>query len=79
MNTNDLKPEFQIGKNGLNENIIKDIKARLKKKKTIKIKFLQSAIKGKNKEELFNKLREHTNSRIIKKIGFTVILRYEKH
>jgi len=79
MNTTDLKPEFQIGKNGLNENIIKDIKARLKKRKIIKIKFLQSAIKGKNKEELFNNLKEHTKSKIIKKIGFTVVLKYEKH
>ena len=37
------------------------------------------AIKGKNKEELFNNLKESTKSKIIKKIGFTVVLKYEKH
>ena len=79
MNTNLLKPEFQIGKNGLNDNIIKDIKARLKKKKILKIRFLQAAIKGKSKDELFARLKEETGARILKKIGFTLVLKYEKH
>ena len=77
MNISYLKPEFQIGKSGINGNIIKDIKARLKKKRILKIKFLPTAIKDGDKKEMFNRLAKETSSRIIRKIGFTLVLEYE--
>ncbi len=79
MNTHYLKAEFNIGKNGITENLIKDIKEKLKKKKMIKIKFLPSIIKGKDKDALFHQLAKETNAKIIKKIGFTIVLKYEGH
>ena len=39
---------IQIGKAGLSEAIIKEIKAQLKNKKLIKVKFLKTAMKDKN-------------------------------
>ncbi len=77
MNTHYLKAEFNVGKNGVTEHLIKDIRERLKKKKMIKIKFLPSIIRGKDKEDLFHLLAKETNAKIIKKIGFTVVLKYE--
>jgi RNA-binding protein len=79
MNTHYLKAEFNVGKNGLTENLIQDIKEKLKKKKIIKIKFLPSIIKGKDKDALFHQLAKETNTKIVKKIGFTIVLKYEGH
>ena len=79
MNTQLLKPAFQIGKSGVTDGIAKAIAARLKKNKIMKIRFLQSAMKGKNKEELFSLLASKTKARILKKIGFVLVLKYESH
>ncbi len=77
MNIHYLKPEFLIGKRGINDQIVRDIKSRLKKKKILKIKFLPAAIKGTKKQEVFEKLAKEANAKIIKKIGFTLVLKYE--
>ena len=68
-----LEPSVRIGKAGITENIIKQIKDQLKKKKVIKVKFLSTAIKD-NKKELANELAQRTNSKIIHKVGFIVVL-----
>ncbi len=64
-----------IGKNGLTNNVIKNIKNKLKEKKIIKIKILPTYIKGKDKTYVFNDIAKKTNSRIVRKIGFTLILK----
>ena len=66
-----------IGKSGLTEPVIKEVKKKLKQKKLIKIKFLKSALDKKDKKELFKELAEKTNSKIIHKVGFVVVL-YKK-
>ena len=62
----------RIGKSGLTENVIDEIKKQLKKNKVIKIKFLKTAITDKKK--LFAEIAEKTNSKIMKKVGFTIVL-----
>ena len=74
MNTNEIKPSVRIGKKGITEESIKEINKLLKKKKTIKIKFLKSVIGQKDKNELFEELSKKTDSKIIEKKGFTIIL-----
>ena len=70
----ELKPIIHVGKAGLTENAIKEIKIQLKKKKLIKIKFLKSIVKENDKKELFNELASKTGSKIIHKVGFVAIL-----
>lgn len=68
-----MEPHIRVGKNGLTDNVIEEIKLQLKKHKTIKIKFLRAAIND-NKKELFNQLLEKTKTKLVKKIGFVVVI-----
>ena len=68
------KPIMILGKGGLTENIIKDLKQHLKNKKVIKVKILKSFIEGKNKKEVFNEIAEKTGSELLHKIGFVIVL-----
>ncbi len=76
--TNLLKPVLRIGKNGLTENVIKELKNQLKKKKLIKVKLLKSFIEGKDKKKIAKEIANKTNSTIIQQIGFVVVMYKEK-
>ena len=68
-----LEPILRIGKNGLTENVIKEIGSLLKEKKLIKIKMLKPAI-SKNKKEMINKIVEKTDSELIEAVGNIAVL-----
>ncbi len=68
---------IQVGKAGLTEAVIEEIKVQLKNKKLVKVKFLRSAIKDEDKKELFKELADKTKSEIIHQVGFVVAL-YKK-
>ena len=72
-----LEPIINVGKAGLTDSVIEEIKVQLKKRKLIKIKFLKSALKDKDKKELAQELVEKTNAQLIHKVGFVVVL-YKK-
>jgi len=72
-----LEPVVRIGKAGITNNVVKEIKKQLEKKKLIKIKLLKSFVKGKNKKLVAMELAEKTDSIIVNKVGFTVVL-YKK-
>ncbi|MDD5086523.1 MAG: YhbY family RNA-binding protein [Candidatus Nanoarchaeia archaeon] len=69
-----IQPVIRIGKSGLTENAIKEIKKQLKKKKLIKVKFLRSFISDKNKKQAANEIAEKTESILIDSVGFVVVL-----
>jgi len=69
-----LEPIIRVGKNGLTENTIKEIKKQLNKKKLIKVKFLRSFIGDKNKKEVAKEIAQKTNSQLIDSVGFVVVL-----
>jgi RNA-binding protein len=69
-----IDPVIRIGKSGLTENAVKEIKKQLKKKKLIKIKFLRNFISDKNKKQVANDVAEKTESILIDLIGFVVVL-----
>ncbi|MBA3064322.1 RNA-binding protein [Candidatus Woesearchaeota archaeon] len=69
-----LEPVIRIGKNGLTESTIKEIKKQLNKKKLIKVKLLRAFVKGKDKKLVANKIAEETNSRLIDLVGFVIVL-----
>ncbi|MGQ4914185.1 MAG: YhbY family RNA-binding protein [Candidatus Asgardarchaeia archaeon] len=72
---------LNIGKYGLSENVIKEIKRHLEKHREIKLKFLSSIV---HDQESFRKYIEEIKEKlpeveIAKKIGHTLILRRQKH
>ena len=70
----EIEPVLRIGKNGITEGIIEEIKMQLKKKKLIKIKFLKSAMEDIDKKALALRIAEDTNSELIDQVGFVIVL-----
>ena len=71
---NNLDVAVRVGKQGLSENTVSEIKKLLKKRKLIKVKLLQSAIEGKDKKEFAKEIASKTESDIVDMIGFVVVL-----
>ncbi len=69
-----LEPVIRIGKNGLTESTVKEIKKQLNKKKLIKVKFLRAFISDKNKKEVAKEIAQKTNSQLIDLVGFVIVL-----
>ena len=66
-----IRPRVQIGKNGINENIISNIDKILHDHELIKIKYLDHKIQRKSLTAIIS---EKTDSIILDEIGNTVIL-----
>ncbi len=73
-NFNELKPCVRIGKNGLTDSVIQEVNKHLKKKKTIKIKFLKSYLEGKDKKTAFEETEKKLGAKVLEKKGFTIVL-----
>lgn len=75
-----LKPIIQIGKNGLSEGTLEEIKKHLKKRKLIKIKCLKyylSVGEGTNKEKMrrtADLIAKETGAEVVSVVGFTMVL-----
>ncbi|GIU69553.1 MAG: RNA-binding protein [Candidatus Woesearchaeota archaeon] len=70
-----IKASILIGKNGITDEIIKNIKNYLKNNEVIKIKFLKTYIEGKNKKEVALQLASKCDAKLIDLTGFTVVLK----
>ena len=73
-NIHDLEPVLRIGKNGVTENIINDIKILVKKKKNVKIKVLRSALNSATMDQIADKIVEEANLKIIQLRGHSVVV-----
>ena len=71
----ELKPVIRVGKNGVTENIINDVKMLVKKKKIVKIKVLRSALNSATMKDIANKILKETNLRIVQLRGHSVVVR----
>jgi RNA-binding protein len=69
-----LEPIIRIGKNGINETVVKELKQHLKKRKLIKVKLLKAFVEGKNKKKWGLELASATNSELVQVIGSVVVL-----
>jgi RNA-binding protein len=69
-----LGPLLRIGKNGLTEGSINEIKLMLKKRGLIKIKLLRSFTEGKDKKESAKEIAEKTDSILVESLGNIVVL-----
>lgn len=73
MDITNLPAIVRIGKAGMTEKVIEEVKKQLKKKKIIKVKFLKTGL-TQDKKKMFEELAEKTESRIMHKVGFVVVL-----
>jgi RNA-binding protein YhbY len=72
--------QLQLGKNGLTENFIDNLKKEFKKNRNIKVSVLKSACRNKGeikeiKERILKNLGENYSARII---GFTIAFKRHK-
>lgn len=67
-----LEPIFQVGKGGVNENMIKQIEDALEARELIKISVLQNC--DVPKEMVAQKLQQGTGAEIVQIIGKTIVL-----
>ena len=70
----ELKPVIRIGKNGVTENIINDVKNLVKKKKIVKIKVLRSALNSETMKDIADKIVKEANLRIVQIRGHSVVV-----
>ncbi len=67
-----LDPIFQIGKGGINENMIEQLNEVLEKRELIKIHILQNNMD--DHKEVANTISEQTESELVQLIGSIIIL-----
>ncbi len=72
INHHALEPSVRIGKEGITENVVKQVITLLKKRKVIKVKFLPTAITA-DKKELVKELAERAHARVIHRVGFIAV------
>ena len=76
--SHDLAPAIHVGKLGITESLIAELKLQLKKKRLIKVKILRGALDFKNKDELAEEIVKKTNALLVRKVGMVVTLAYKK-
>jgi RNA-binding protein len=69
---NNLDPIFQIGKNGVTENFIKQVDEALEVREIIKIKVLNNSFL--DAKEIASELAEKTNAEFVQSIGSKFVL-----
>jgi RNA-binding protein len=69
---NQLKPIFQVGKTGVNDNMIVQINEALEKRELLKVSILQNC--QEDKETVANELSEGTGAEIVQIIGNNIVL-----
>ncbi|MDY0405510.1 ribosome assembly RNA-binding protein YhbY [Virgibacillus sp. 179-BFC.A HS] len=69
---NRIKPIFQVGKSGVNDNMLKQISEALEKRELIKIRILQNNLD--DKETVAEQIRQGTESEIVQIIGNQIVV-----
>lgn len=67
-----LKAVFQVGKDGVNENMIKQLNDVLEKRELIKINVLQNCLE--DKHDVAETIATQTNAQIVQIIGNQIVL-----
>ena len=69
-----MEPTIRIGKNGLTETVLEEIRKQLSKKKLIKIKMLKSLADKSSRKKIGEELVGKTNAQLIDQVGFVYVL-----
>ena len=75
LNIRTLDVKFQIGKNGITDALVNQIKNYLKKHGIVKIKMLKSFMENNDKKKSAKLLAEKLDAELVKLIGFTIVLK----
>ncbi|RCW65297.1 ribosome assembly RNA-binding protein YhbY [Saliterribacillus persicus] len=67
-----LSPIFQVGKDGVNDNMVKQIGEALEKRELIKISVLQNCME--DKDIVAEQIVEQTNAFLVQVIGSTIVI-----
>ena len=67
-----LSPIFQVGKSGVNSDMIQGIRDALEKRELLKVSILQNC--EEDKDEVAKILSERTSSELVQVIGHTIVL-----
>lgn len=68
----DMRPIFQVGKEGLTENWLRQIEDAIEKRELLKISILQNALV--EDEEVIEYIEENSRIQVVQKIGHTLVL-----
>ena len=66
-----LTPIFQVGKSGVNSEMVQGIRDALEKRELLKVSILQNE---EDKDEVAKVLSERTSSELVQVIGHTIVL-----
>ncbi len=69
-----LKPVMNIGKGGINEAVIEELKSYIKKNRLIKVKILKTAVGDENIDDIASRLAAETKSELVEIRGRSVTL-----
>ena len=69
-----LEPIVRIGKSGLSETVVAEIKKQIEQKKLIKVKMLRSFVGNDDKKVLAKQIAEKTGSILVQRTGFVAVL-----
>lgn len=67
-----MLPTINIGKSGLTENMIEEIKRQLQRHKTVRVKLLPAV--GEERRDIVESLAEKVGAKVQSKVGFVVVL-----
>lgn len=67
-----VQPMFQVGKSGVNDNMVAQLNDLLEKRELIKISVLQNCLEDKN--DIAEQLVEQLNAQLVQVIGNTIVL-----
>ena len=67
-----LTPIFQVGKSGVNSEMVQGIRDALEKRELLKVSILQNC--EEDKDEVAKVLSERTSSELVQVIGHTIVL-----
>jgi|Deesub1362A_J573_1020465.scaffolds.fasta_scaffold01989_2 RNA-binding protein len=79
MNVIHSKAHVQIGKAGLTEGVIEEVKRQLEDRKIVKIRFMKSITKERDVKDLIEEIAMKTNSKVEDIRGRTAVLRKMKN
>jgi len=69
---NQLKPIFQVGKDGVNENMVVQINEALEKRELLKVSILQNC--ENDRETVADELQSGTDAEVVQIIGNNIVL-----
>ncbi|MBI0584741.1 MAG: YhbY family RNA-binding protein [Methanomassiliicoccus sp.] len=68
----EIDPTVHVGKEGVTEGIVQEIKAQIKRAKVIKVRVLPAA--DQTKDEVAEELATRTGAKVVETRGFTVLM-----